>query len=43
MKRFDNDPDISSLSFKCDESPDISLSFSIQGESGIRNVLMNSP
>lgn len=35
MKPLDTSPDISSLEFKCDESPDISLSFSIHGESRI--------
>lgn len=32
VKKLDNNsPDISSLEFKYDESPDLSLSFSIQG------------
>ena len=35
MKPLENSPDISSLEFKCDDSPDISLSFSIHGESGL--------
>jgi hypothetical protein len=42
IKRQDNSPDISSLSFKYDESPDLSLSFSIQMDSA-HNPLFNSP
>ena len=33
IPKFENSPDLSSLELKYDESPDISLSFSIQGES----------
>jgi hypothetical protein len=44
IKRAENSsPDISSLSFKYDESPDLSLSFSIQGDSAQRQLLFNSP
>lgn len=44
IKRAENSsPDISSLSFKYDESPDLSLSFSIQGDSNHQQVLFNSP
>jgi hypothetical protein len=31
IRKLENSPDLSSLSIKNDESPDISLSFSIQG------------
>lgn len=43
IRKLENSPDISSLSFKEDESPDMSLSLSIQGESALRQVLLNSP
>lgn len=42
VKKLDNNsPDISSLDFKYDESPDLSLSFSIQGES--KQLFFHSP
>ena len=42
-KMGDNSPDLSSLEFKYDESPDLSLSFSIHGESSQKQLFFNSP
>lgn len=37
----DGSPNLSSLSYRCDESPDLSLSFSIIGEDTHRKMISN--